>query len=31
MWKPKPGTGFPTKWEDQEKYKGGFEKMTMAR
>ncbi|HJM89648.1 MAG TPA: nitrate reductase subunit beta [Dehalococcoidia bacterium] len=22
----KPGTGFPTKWEDQEKYKGGFEK-----
>jgi nitrate reductase beta subunit len=22
----KPGTGFPTKWEDQEKYKGGFER-----
>ena len=22
----KPGTGFPTKWEDQEKYKGGWEK-----
>ncbi len=22
----KPGTGYPTKWEDQEKYKGGFEK-----
>ena len=22
----KPGTGFPTRWEDQEKYKGGFEK-----
>ena len=21
----KPGTGFPTKWEDQEKYKGGWE------
>ncbi|MBI3011431.1 MAG: nitrate reductase subunit beta [Candidatus Omnitrophica bacterium] len=22
----KPGTGYPTLWEDQEKYKGGFEK-----
>ncbi len=22
----KPGTGYPTTWEDQEKYKGGFEK-----
>ncbi len=22
----KPGTGFPTKWEDQDKYKGGFER-----
>jgi len=22
----KPGTGFPTKWEDQEKYRGGWEK-----
>lgn len=22
----KPGTGFPTRWEDQEKYKGGWEK-----
>jgi nitrate reductase beta subunit len=22
----KPGTGFPTAWEDQEKYKGGWEK-----
>ncbi len=22
----KPGTGFPSKWEDQEKYKGGWEK-----
>ena len=22
----KPGTGFPTKWEDQEKYKGGWER-----
>jgi nitrate reductase beta subunit len=22
----KPGTGYPTKWEDQEKYKGGWEK-----
>ena len=22
----KPGTGYPTKWEDQDKYKGGFEK-----
>jgi len=22
----KPGTGYPTAWEDQEKYKGGFEK-----
>jgi len=22
----KPGTGFPTKWEDQEKYKGGWQK-----
>ncbi len=22
----KPGTGFPTCWEDQEKYKGGWEK-----
>ncbi len=21
----KPGTGFPTKWEDQEQYKGGWE------
>ena len=21
----KPGTGFPTLWEDQEKYKGGWE------
>ena|SRR5450759_2455154 len=21
----KPGTGFPTAWEDQEKYKGGWE------
>lgn len=21
----KPGTGYPTKWEDQEKYKGGWE------
>ncbi|MCC6130950.1 MAG: nitrate reductase subunit beta, partial [Acidobacteria bacterium] len=22
----KPGTGYPTAWEDQEKYKGGWEK-----
>ncbi len=22
----KPGTGYPTAWEDQERYKGGFEK-----
>ncbi len=22
----KPGTGFPTQWEDQEKYRGGWEK-----
>ena len=22
----KPGTGYPTKWEDQEEYKGGWEK-----
>ena len=22
----KPGTGFPTRWEDQEKYKGGWQK-----
>ncbi len=22
----KPGTGYPTSWEDQEKYKGGWEK-----
>ena len=22
----KPGTGYPTKWEDQEKYKGGWER-----
>jgi nitrate reductase beta subunit len=22
----KPGTGFPTKWEDQQKFKGGWEK-----
>ncbi len=22
----KPGTGYPTKWEDQDKYKGGWEK-----
>ena len=22
----KPGTGFPTKWEDQDKYQGGFER-----
>ncbi|MBK6431234.1 MAG: nitrate reductase subunit beta [Anaerolineae bacterium] len=21
----KPGTGYPTRWEDQERYKGGFE------
>ncbi|MFQ5731130.1 MAG: cryptic nitrate reductase 2 subunit beta, partial [Planctomycetaceae bacterium] len=21
----KPGTGYPTKWEDQEKYRGGWE------
>ena len=21
----KPGTGFPTRWEDQEQYKGGWE------
>ena len=21
----KPGTGYPTRWEDQEKYRGGFE------
>ena len=21
----KPGTGFPTRWEDQDKYKGGWE------
>ena len=21
----KPGTGYPTKWEDQEQYKGGWE------
>ncbi|MCG8606888.1 nitrate reductase subunit beta, partial [bacterium] len=26
----KPGTGFPTKWEDQEKYKGGWEKKNGA-
>jgi nitrate reductase beta subunit len=23
----KPGTGYPTAWEDQEKYKGGWEKV----
>ena len=23
----KPGTGYPTKWEDQEAYRGGWEKM----
>jgi nitrate reductase beta subunit len=23
----KPGTGYPTKWEDQEQYKGGWEKV----
>ncbi len=23
----KPGTGYPTRWEDQEKYKGGWEKL----
>lgn len=23
----KPGTGYPTMWEDQEKYKGGWEKV----
>ncbi len=23
----KPGTGFPAKWEDQEKYRGGWEKV----
>ncbi|NLE50878.1 MAG: nitrate reductase subunit beta, partial [Chloroflexi bacterium] len=22
----KPGTGYPTQWEDQEKYRGGWEK-----
>lgn len=27
----KPGTGFPTKWEDQEKYKGGFEKKSNGK
>ncbi len=24
----KPGTGYPTAWEDQEKYKGGWQKVT---
>ena len=24
----KPGTGYPTSWEDQEKYKGGWQKVT---
>ena len=24
----KPGTGYPTKWEDQGKYKGGWESPT---
>ena len=24
----KPGTGYPTTWEDQEKYKGGWQKVT---
>jgi len=23
----KPGTGYPTRWEDQEKYKGGWERV----
>ncbi len=23
----KPGTGYPTRWEDQERYKGGWEKL----
>ncbi len=23
----KPGTGYPTKWEDQEKYRGGWERV----
>jgi len=23
----KPGTGYPTRWEDQEKYRGGWEKV----
>ena len=22
----KPGTGYPTRWEDQDKYRGGWEK-----
>ena len=26
----KPGTGYPTKWEDQEKYKGGWERTATA-
>ena len=26
----KPGTGFPTRWEDQERYKGGWEKKNGA-
>ena len=25
----KPGTGYPTKWENQEIYKGGWEKMAI--
>lgn len=26
----KPGTGYPTQWEDQEKYKGGWEPSTQT-
>jgi nitrate reductase beta subunit len=29
-WRPSPGTGFPTAWEDQEKYKGGWERRGRA-
>ncbi len=27
----KPGTGYPTQWEDQEKYKGGWERDSRGR
>ena len=24
-WKPRPGVGYPKEWENQDRYKGGWE------